>query len=52
MPSRLMLESPETKVLVKAVNRICMAESSQAQIFEHQISQHLLGNKITHWSPL
>jgi hypothetical protein len=39
-----MFKRPETEIRVKAVNQIGMAESSQAQIFEHQKSQYSLGS--------
>jgi hypothetical protein len=39
-----MFKRPETEMRAKAVNWIGMAESSQAQIFEHQKSQYSLGS--------
>jgi hypothetical protein len=38
-----MFKRLETEMRVKAVNQIGMAESSQAQILEHQKSQYSLG---------
>jgi len=39
-----MFKRLETEMRVKAVNQIGIAESSQAQIFEHQKSQYSLGS--------